>query len=42
MGRNRFGADLDDGTRGEFAGFDAAGEVEHGKHQRPSISATTH
>jgi hypothetical protein len=30
IGRNRFSADLDDRTRSEFAGFDAAGKVERG------------
>ena len=35
VGRDRLGAEFDDSTRGEFAGFDAAGQVERGKHQTP-------
>ena len=28
FGRDRFGAEFDDRTRGKFAGFDAAGKIE--------------
>ena len=40
VGRDRFGAEFDDRTRGEFASFDAAGEIERGQHHRRSINAT--